>query len=77
MPGFPPFPPSCCPLRLKRDYADAHCDLGCTYCALDQVENAKQCFRNAVKCDPKHLEAHFNMGNLHRQCKQMESAIQR
>ncbi|KAL6775942.1 hypothetical protein ACKKBG_A19195 [Auxenochlorella protothecoides x Auxenochlorella symbiontica] len=63
-------------LRLKRDYADAHCDLGCTYCALDQVENAKQCFRNAVKCDPKHLEAHFNMGNLHRQCKQMESAIQ-
>ena len=26
--------------RLKPDYADAHCDLGCTYCAQVRVPRA-------------------------------------
>lgn len=94
-----------CPVcSLKPDYADAHCDLGCTYCAQvcigssgcgcmavvgpgwawqllvallrcfaapfncclqiipthstqqGDVENAKKCFKNAIKCAPQHLE---------------------
>ena len=108
--------------RLKPDYADAHCDLGCTYCAQvggfggellvwpplrsaphnhyrslaplppppppppvatdtaikqGDVDNAKKCFKQAIQCAPHHLEAHFNMGNLYRQCAEFGRAIQR
>lgn len=41
---------------LKPDYADAYCDLGCTYCALGEVDQAKACFMNALKYNPHHLE---------------------
>lgn len=65
------------PRRLKPDYADAHCDLGCTYCAQGDMDNAKRCFKHAIRCAPHHLEAHFNMGNLYRQCAEFGRAIQR
>lgn len=42
--------------RLKPDYADAYCDLGCTYCAMGEVEKAKKCFSTAVEHSPHHLE---------------------
>lgn len=41
------------------------------------MENAKKCFKHAIKCAPQHLEAHFNMGNLYRQCAEFGRAIQR
>ncbi len=43
-------------LKLRPDYADAHCDLGCTYCAMGQAEYAQKCFNNAITINPKHLE---------------------
>ncbi len=120
-----PAPPL--PVRsLKPDYADAHCDLGCTYCAQvgslqeaarglwgcsgapavarrcafaglrsvpafccnvitvmtcvwqpiprvvmplfdcfqGDVENAKKCFKNAIKCAPQHLEVRQGWGQV-------------
>jgi lipopolysaccharide biosynthesis regulator YciM len=41
------------------------------------MENAKKCFKHAIQCAPQHLEAHFNMGNLYRQCAEFGRAIQR
>lgn len=69
--------PAHCSCRLKADYADAHCDLGCTYCAQGDVDNAKKCFKAAISVNPAHLETHFNMGNLLRQCAEFERAIRR
>lgn len=64
------------PRRLKPGYGDAHCDLGCVYCALEQHTQAKRQFENAIACDPWHLEAHFNRGNLLRQSGDLPGAIE-
>ncbi len=39
------------------------------------MDNAKKCFKHAIQCSPQHLEAHFNMGNLYRQCAEFGRAI--
>ena len=72
----PPPTPKKTPRRLKPGYGDAHCDLGCVYCALEQHTQAKRQFENAIACDPWHLEAHFNRGNLLRQSGDLPGAIE-
>lgn len=43
-------------LRLKPDYPDALCDLGCTYCALGKMSEAAKAFSDALAANPQHLE---------------------
>lgn len=48
--------------RLKPDYADAYCDLGCTYCAMGEVDKAKRCFAAALEHNLRHLEVRRRRG---------------
>ena len=45
--------------------------------AQGDVSSAKRAFKAAIATCPTHLEAHFNMGNLYRQCAEFARAVQR
>jgi len=45
--------------------ADAHCNLGIIESRRGNTARAFDCFTNALKHDPRHFEAHYNLGNLY------------
>ncbi|CAL8471190.1 g10732 [Coccomyxa elongata] len=61
-------------LAIQPSYSDALCDLGCVLCALRRPDEAKEAFKNAICAHEHHIEAHFNLGNVYRQCGQLEAA---
>lgn len=44
---------------------DAHCNLGIIESKRGNISAAFDCFTTALKCNPRHLEAHYNLGNLY------------
>jgi Flp pilus assembly protein TadD len=45
--------------------ADAYCNLGIIESQKGNAANAFDCFTSSLKHDPRHTEAHFNLGNLY------------
>jgi tetratricopeptide (TPR) repeat protein len=45
--------------------ADAHCNLGIIESQRGSTIKAFDCFTTALKHDPRHGEAHYNLGNLY------------
>lgn len=45
--------------------ADAYCNLGIIESQRGNTARAFDCFTMSLKHDPRHLEAHFNLGNLY------------
>ncbi len=45
--------------------ADAYCNLGIIESKRGQTAKAFDCFTNALKHNPRHLEAHYNLGNMY------------
>ncbi len=45
--------------------SDAYCNLGVLRSQGGQVEEAFDCFRNALVHDQRHWESHYNLGNLY------------
>ena len=53
----------------------ARCDLGATLSAAGRAPEARQALARAVDLAPDHLEAQYNLGNLHRQAAEYEAAL--
>jgi tetratricopeptide (TPR) repeat protein len=48
------------------DYvADAYCNLGIFECGRENTTAALECFAQSLANEPRHFEAHYNMGNLY------------
>ena len=45
--------------------ADAHCNLGIIESQKGNTIKAFDCFATSLKHNPRHLEAHYNLGNLY------------
>jgi tetratricopeptide (TPR) repeat protein len=45
--------------------ADAYCNLGIIESRQGNIAKAFDCFTTSLKHDPRHAEAHFNLGNLY------------
>jgi tetratricopeptide (TPR) repeat protein len=45
--------------------ADAYCNLGVLESGAGRTTRAFDCFTKALAHDPRHLEAHYNLGNLY------------
>jgi tetratricopeptide (TPR) repeat protein len=45
--------------------ADAYCNLGVIQSKQGNTAKAFDCFTASLKHDPRHLEAHYNLGNLY------------
>jgi tetratricopeptide (TPR) repeat protein len=45
--------------------ADAYCNLGILEHQAGRTSKAFDCFAHALKLDPRHLESHYNLGNLY------------
>jgi tetratricopeptide (TPR) repeat protein len=45
--------------------ADAYCNLGIIELELDRMPKALDCFSLALKNEPRHVEAHYNLANLY------------
>jgi tetratricopeptide (TPR) repeat protein len=45
--------------------ADAHCNLGIIESQKGNTARAFDCFTNSLKHNPRHFEAHYNLGNLY------------
>src|SRR6266850_2584170 len=45
--------------------ADAHCNLGIIESQKGNTAGAFDCFTTSLKHDPRHSEAHYNLGNLY------------
>jgi tetratricopeptide (TPR) repeat protein len=45
--------------------ADAYCNLGILQSKQGNTAKAFDCFTASLKQDPRHLEAHYNLGNLY------------
>lgn len=45
--------------------ADAFCNLGIIESKQNRTAKAFDCFTNCLKQNPRHLEAHYNLGNLY------------
>jgi tetratricopeptide (TPR) repeat protein len=45
--------------------ADAHCNLGIIESQKGNIARAFDCFTNSLKHNPRHFEAHYNLGNLY------------
>jgi tetratricopeptide (TPR) repeat protein len=48
----------------RRDFADAHCNLGNVLLHQGKTEEALECYRQALRINPGHAGAHCNLGNL-------------
>lgn len=53
-------------VRLKPDYADAHCALGVALAKLDQTDEAIREYQKALELDPNFAEAASNLGAARR-----------
>ncbi len=51
------------------------CDLGATLSAAVRPAEAREALGRAVAVAPDHLEAQYNLGNLHRQAAEFEAAL--
>ena len=45
--------------------ADAYCNLGIIESKQGRIAKAFDCFTNCLKHNPRHFEAHYNLGNLY------------
>ena len=45
--------------------ADAYCNLGIIQSKQGNLSKAFDCFTNSLKHNPRHFEAHFNLGNMY------------
>jgi len=45
--------------------ADAYCNLGIIESKQGRISKAFDCFTTCLKFEPRHFEAHFNLGNLY------------
>jgi tetratricopeptide (TPR) repeat protein len=45
--------------------ADAYCNLGIIECKRGNTTQAFDCFTTSLKHNPRHSEAHYNLGNLY------------
>jgi len=45
--------------------ADAYCNLGIIESKQGNISKAFDCFTNSLKHDPRHFEAHYNLGNMY------------
>ena len=51
------------------------CDLGATLSAAGRPAEARGALGRAAAAAPGHLEAQYNLGNLHRQAAEFEAAL--
>jgi cytochrome c-type biogenesis protein CcmH/NrfG len=49
-------------IRIKPDYAEAHCNLGVTLCDQGKLDEAIATYRQAIQIKPDYAEAHCNLG---------------
>lgn len=45
--------------------ADAYCNLGIIESKQGNATKAFDCFTTSLKCNPRHFESHFNLGNMY------------
>ena len=52
-------------IAKKDSIADAYCNLGVLESTDQNIPQAFDCLTNALKYDPRHFEAHYNLANLY------------
>lgn len=52
-------------IREQDCVADAYCNLGIIESKRGNTAKAFDCFTSSLKHDPRHFEAHFNLGNMY------------
>src|SRR5215469_18643801 len=52
-------------IEVEDCVADAYCNLGIIESKQRNTARAFDCFTNSLKCNPRHFEAHYNLGNLY------------
>ena len=52
-------------IELEDCIADAYCNLGIIESKQRNTARAFDCFTNSLKHNPRHFEAHYNLGNLY------------
>src|SRR5262249_35837259 len=51
-------------IEIDETFIGAHINLGAILCdALREHKQAEECFRKALKLNPKHAQVHYNLGN--------------
>ena len=49
-------------IRIKPDFAEAHCNLGVAYGELGRSQDAIESYKQAIRIKPDYAEAHYNLG---------------
>jgi tetratricopeptide (TPR) repeat protein len=52
-------------IQQRIDVADAYCNLGILYASNGESIQAINSFTLALKEDPRHIESHYNLGNMY------------
>ena len=47
---------------MKKNYVEAHTNLGTIFLKLEKLNDAESCFKKAIKFDPRFAEAYYNLG---------------
>lgn len=63
-------------IKLKKDYAEAHCNLGDVYFILKQFRQAVEAYKQAVKYQPNFPTAYNNLGTAHFKLREHKKAIE-
>ncbi len=62
-------------VRIKPDYACAHCRLGMVYNSKNEYDLAIAAYKKAIEIKPDCAEAHYNLGNSYRRKGELDNAI--
>jgi protein O-mannosyl-transferase len=62
-------------LKIKPEYAEAHCNLGAVLAEAGQTEEAIENFRKAIEIEPGSAKAYFNLGSVLADRKRTAEAI--
>ena len=62
-------------LKLRPDYADAHCNIGQALTGLEDFPKAHTAYKNALKLRPDYPEAQIGIARLLQEDNQLDQAI--
>ena len=62
-------------MAIDPQFAEAHTNLGSTYAAQNDIQQAIVHYEQAIRVDPNYVDAHNNLGTMHARLGNLASAI--